>query len=162
MAYLVLIGLFAGLFGLALLSRRRFGVLGLGLAAGAVLSQNLSDPLANYLSSVQLPGWLLGVNVALPVSALLVFSPSLLLMLSGPKYVGRIAAAASAAGYAALSGLFMLGPVTGSLAWSLQAGPALDFISRYRSVLVALLIILAVADMFGARASKPSGKHRSR
>ncbi|RWZ79749.1 MAG: hypothetical protein EOT04_00620 [Candidatus Chaera renei] len=162
MIYLTLLALFAGLFVLAWLARRRFGVLGMALAAGAILSQNLADSLVNLLLSSGAPPLFLSLNLRLLVPSLLILLPSLLLMLAGPKYFGRLTALVGAAGYAALGSLLLLGPVGDAVSGiqPLGAPSFLDAISRYRTSLVALLIVLAVIDAFGIHAAKPAGKHR--
>ena len=52
---MVLIALMAALFGLAFLTKRRYGVLGLGLAGGLVLSQQISKDFGAFLQALDVP-----------------------------------------------------------------------------------------------------------
>ena len=81
MTLVVLIALMAALFGLAFLTKRRYGALGLGLAGGLVLSQEVSKDFAAFLQSLDVPVEPLPFTTA--ASLFLILTPALILMFSG-------------------------------------------------------------------------------
>ncbi len=144
---LVLLAIIAGfLFSLAYMTRRRFGVLGLGLAAGTVLARSIAPPVADYFKQADLPVAPLSYDTAAVV--ILSLLPALLLLAGGPVYGSKRATIIGGLLFAVLGTLLILGPLTTSL-------PTLD--NGVRQVLVATAdwqdyiiaggIGIAVADM---------------
>lgn len=144
------------LFALAVVTKRRFGPLGLGLAAGALLAESWADGVGGVfdaigLRSSELPSATLGGMV-------LIIVPSLLLLISGHTYKRLIPAIIGAAGYAAMALLLMLGVAGAHVPAGGLVATVLHFANSYRTELVALGVALAVLDMFLARSSHHS-KH---
>src|SRR5688572_734271 len=101
-----LLGLLASLFFLSFLTKRRFGVLGLALAAGSVVSVNWTSTLTPLLEQQ-------GLQVVSPplvnvVAASLVLLPPLLLLFSGPTYNGLWLRIIGAAAFALLAFAFLM------------------------------------------------------
>ncbi|MDR2524488.1 MAG: hypothetical protein LBC95_03065 [Candidatus Nomurabacteria bacterium] len=105
MVTVIVIVMLGALFGLALISGRRFGLLGLGLAAGTLLAGQTAVPLENIFMLFK--QYLGGISPAQGAALLLVLAPSLLLMLTGSKYHG------------------MKGRLFGSLLYTVMAAAAL-------------------------------------
>lgn len=77
--------LLLALFALVLITGRRFGILGLGLAAGTLLASQTLAPLETVFQLFQ--EFLGGISPAQAATILLLLTPSLVLMFSkGPKY----------------------------------------------------------------------------
>lgn len=84
-ATIIILILLIALFALALLTGRRFGILGLGLAAGTLLATQTLLPLESVFQLFQ--EYLGGISPAQAATILLLLIPSLILMFSkGPKY----------------------------------------------------------------------------
>src|SRR5438045_8297956 len=97
------------LFCFSFFTKRRFGVLGLGLTAGALLSSNWSDSLTPFLVNQ-------GINiVSPPMSALvqtgLIVLPPFLLFLNGPSYTKMWQRLLGSALFTLLAFTFLLKPI---------------------------------------------------
>jgi len=101
MTLIVLITVFVVLYMAAFVTRRRFGVLGLALAAGVVLAQNATTIVAQFLGQQGLifPQ----TNATATASILLTIMPALVLLAGGPSYGSKRAAMIGAAGFAAFA-----------------------------------------------------------
>ncbi len=152
MVLVIIIGIAAALFLLAFVTKRRFGVLGLGLAAGVVLSQLWSVTLASVLQSQQLPVGPLSYSTLGQVAIILV--PSLLLLIGGPKYRNNRGAIIGSLLYAAFAMLFIIAPITRDFAVAGDTSPVFDFIAQWQNVLIALGVVLAIIDMLLAHGPK--------
>lgn len=156
--------IFAALTGLAFVTKRRFGVLGLSLAAGVVLSQNATAYVSDFLASNTLPVEPLTYNSAAAIS--LIILPPLVLMFGGPKYNSHKTAIFGAIGFGLLATFFLIGPLTSSLP---PAEPVVRdtmlLISDWENVIVIVALLLALVDTFLVHGiSKPhnkSSKHKT-
>jgi len=159
MTIVILVAILLALFALAFVTKRRFGVLGLGLAAGVVLQQLLGSGLADILESRNVPIEPLSYNTAAQV--FLILAPALILLIGGPKYHDNKGAVIGSLLFAFLATLFVLGPLTKDLP-TLDANVkvVLDFIAQWQNILVAGGVAIAVVDMFLAHGPKlPSKGH---
>lgn len=158
---LVLIFVIAlGLFALAFFSKRRFGTLGLALAAGALLSAQLTRDVSLFIERNEVPVEPLSSSAAASVALILI--PSLVLLLSGPTYKTKKTAAIGALAFALMATMLILGPLTTALpALEPLVWDALQFIARYQSLLIAGGVIGAVVDTWLTHNTKTSkkGKH---
>lgn len=143
---ILLIALAIILFLLSLMMKRRYGVLGLALCAGALLAETQSRGVAELVE---------GGNIVLqPLSstalaaAILTLLPSFVLLFGGPRYSSSKAAVVGSLGYALLAVLLLLGPLSGSLAFDSSSRDFLWLVARYESVLIATAVIFAVIDMW--------------
>ena len=133
----------AALAGLALVSGRRFGLLGLGIAAGTLLAgqavswvEELFAPLTDYLG---------GVSAAQAAVILLVLAPSLVLMFVGPKYINLKGRILGAILYTAMAGFAILPFVLGSIDIPSEAK---NLITTFHVSAIAVGIAVAVIDLF--------------
>lgn len=158
MTIVILIGIALALFALVFVTRRRFGVLGLGLTAGVILQQLLGATVADFLESQGLP--IEPLSYATAAQIFLILLPPLILLAGGPKYHDSRGALVGSLAFSLLATLFILGPLTRDLP-TLDEGVkvVLDFIAEWRNVLVAGGVIAAVIDMFLAHG--PKLPHRS-
>ena len=162
MTLLIIIAIAIALFGLAFMTKRRFGVLGLGLAAGVLLAQNASKFVAGFLSINSVPVEPLTYDSAAVVSLTLL--PALLLLIGGPKYFAKRPAVIGAAAFSVLGTLLILGPLTTALPTDDDTiRQVLNFVADWQAVIIAAAIVTAVLDTVllhtGKSASPKHGKH---
>lgn len=158
MTLVIIVAVLLALFALAFLTKRRFGVLGLALAAGALLAANADDMMADFLQIGGIPVEPFSYNTA--AIMFLTLLPALLLMLGGPKYTEKRTAFVGAVAFALLGTLLLLGPLTTTLPTlepSIKA--TLDTIAQYQSGIIATAIAIAVLDTIFMHTAKPIGKH---
>lgn len=134
------------LFGISFLSRRRFGVLGLALAAGALLAGQMTKDLSTLIAENKIPVEPLSAISA--ASIFLTLLPALILLLGGPSYKKRKQAITGAIAFTVMAMLLILGPLTSSLPPDQLMEPLVNGIARYSSLLLAIAIGAAVTDVW--------------
>lgn len=152
-----LLGVMGLLFIMAFASRRRFGLLGLALAAGSLLATNWSGTLTPFIQRQ-------GVSLIAPplqvvVEAALIILPSLILLFSGPSYNKMWQRVLGGIGFALL-GYAFLAPAFNNILTLDQPGLGFySFMSSYVNLIIVVGLIAAVVDMFLAGSPKRSKKH---
>lgn len=141
------------LFGVSFLSRRRFGILGLALAAGALLASQMTKDLSRLISQYDIPVEPLSAISA--ASIFLTLLPALILLLGGPSYKKRKQAITGAIAFTVMAMLLIVEPLTSSMSPDRLMQPFVDWISRYDSVLLALGIGFAVMDAWMINIAPP-------
>ncbi|MEO5499788.1 MAG: hypothetical protein ABIR46_04790 [Candidatus Saccharimonadales bacterium] len=145
------------LFGLAYVTKRRFGVLGLGLVAGLVLSREIAKETADVLKYLDFPIGSLTFPIA--ASVLLILVPALLMLISGPKYSDKRLAIGGSIVFALFAVILLLGPISVSLVMSDRSlQPLLTTIAQNSPILISIGVVLAVVDTMYAQGKKPVGK----
>lgn len=134
------------LFGLSFLSRRRFGVLGLALTAGALLANQMTKDLSRLIADNKIPVEPLSAISA--ASIFLTLLPALILLLSGPAYKKRKQAITGAVAFTVMAMLLILGPLTSSLPPDKLMEPFLRWVAEYNSLLLAVGVGAAVTDVW--------------
>jgi hypothetical protein len=158
MTTLILAGIAGLLFALAFVTKRRFGVLGLGLSAGALLSGTWSTQVASFLESQHIQAN--GFSSQVIAVCLLTLAPALLLLIGGPTYHKKLLALVGSIGFALLGILLVLGPISPLINAPSNIQHILDLAAKYQPGLVALGVALAVIDMFLARSPSKFGRGR--
>jgi hypothetical protein len=135
----------AALFILAFFTKRRFGVLGLALAAGAMLSGlwvgDLTPIIANAGFIIVKP------PLSSVVSAGLILLPALLLLSSGPTYKTMRQRVIGAAAFAVLAVALLLEPLGSALVIDGIGRSVYEFFVQYRSIIITAALSLAVLDL---------------
>jgi hypothetical protein len=153
--YLVALAL---LFVLSYTTKRRFGVLGLALAAGAMLSDLWAQKLTPLVAST-------GLQLAAPplstvVAVLLVLLPALFLLMSGPTYGNRTERIIGALLFATLATALLIEPLGSGLILQGEGKQVYDWIFENRVYIVTLGLIAALTDLLFAKTPHHSkGKH---
>ncbi len=160
MTLVVIIVLFLALFALAFLSKRRFGTLGLALAAGALLADQLSREVARYFDKLDVPVEPLSSLTAARV--VLILLPAIVLLMSGPSYSSKRTAFFGALAFGLMATLLVLGPLTTSLPIEGAVRPMLDFVAANQSLLLACAVTAAVVDSWLTHNLKSSRKKHSK
>ena len=140
--FLIVIAL---LFAVVFFTKRRFGVLGLALAAGAMLSTLWVGDLTPIIANA-------GIQIIKPplssvVSAALILLPALLLLSSGPTYKSTIQRVVGSLAFAVLAIALLLEPLGSALVMDTTGKPVYEFFVRYRAVVVTAGLIFAVVDL---------------
>ena len=148
-ALVAFIILFAALFGLAYMTKRRFGVLGLALCAGSLLSTSWTATLTPWIEDQGLQ--VVSPPLATLVAALLIMLPALLLLFSGPTYSGFIARLLGSAAFAVLAFVFLLDPIGTALVLDPVGAQMYTTLSTVSSPLVIVGIAAALADILLTR-----------
>lgn len=157
MTLLVLVIVLAVLFVLAYFTKRRYGVLGLGLTAGYVLSEHVAKEVAGFLRYLDFP-----IEPLTPISAAriaLILLPALLLMVAGPKYGDKRSRIVGSIIFALFGTFLVLAPIVASLpANDAQTMEYLRYAAENSSLITALGVALAVFDLMKTHRIKPADK----
>jgi len=152
--FLILIG---ALFATAYFTKRRFGVLGLALAAGAMLSTlwvgNLTPIIANA-----------GIILVKPplesvVGAALILLPAVLLLSSGPTYKSFSQRLVGSFAFAILAIALLLQPLGSALVIDGVGQSVYTFFLNNRAIIVTVCLALAVLDLLVTKNSKRMKSH---
>lgn len=156
---LVFVIVLAVLFVLAFFTKRRFGVLGLALAAGAMLSSlwaaTLTPIIAETGFSVDRPPLITLVSIAL------VLLPAVLLLFSGPSYRDLPMRVVGALCFAALALALLVEPLESALVLTGDSKTVYDFFLANRVYIVTAGLILALIDLLMIHTSgrRKAAKH---
>jgi len=154
----LLVGIAAALFAAAFFSKRRFGLLGLALTAGATLSTLWSYDAGLIVSSTGLvPDGPITNAVALAVVVLL---PAILLLFHGYTYKNMFGRVVGSLLFTVLALAFLTEPIGSVLALSGISQDVYNFIVANKSTIISIGVIFAVIDLFFTK--PPSKKERER
>jgi hypothetical protein len=156
----ILGGIFALLFAGAFISKRRFGLLGLALTAGATVS-TIWDYEAGFMIAATglVPDGPITQAVTL---SLIVLLPALLLLFHGATYKNMFARCMGSLFFAALGLAFLVGPIEYVLPLQGLGADIFNQIKYYKDVIISVGVIIAVIDLFltkPVRAEKEGKKH---
>lgn len=147
------------LFALAYVTKRRFGVLGLALAAGSMLSELWAAQLTPLVREA-------GLVVQNPplitvVSVVLVLLPAAFLLFSGPSYRDTGKRVLGAFLFAALAFALLIEPLGSALVLQGEGRAVYEFFSDNQVYIVTIGLVFAVIDLLGAHTARvhKSAKH---
>lgn len=145
------------LFGLAYFTKRRFGVLGLALAAGAMLSSLWAQQLTPLVKST-------GFDIAVPplatvVAVVLVLLPAVLLLTSGPAYHKKSEQIIGALLFATLAVALLIEPLGSGLVLQGDSKQVYDWFYQNRVYIVTIGLVAALIDLLFAKTSGHKAKH---
>ncbi|MCB9820227.1 hypothetical protein H6796_02935 [Candidatus Nomurabacteria bacterium] len=144
------------LFALAFATKRRFGVLGLALAAGAMLSELWAEKLTPFFSEA-------GLVIETPplqtvIAVALVLMPALLLLFSGPSYQDKVMRVVGAACFAILAAALLIDPLGSGLVLVGDGREIYNFIITNKVYIVTTGLMVALIDILGVHTSKRAYK----
>jgi hypothetical protein len=153
----VLLLIAAALFIAAFITKRRFGVRGLALAAGAMLATLWVGDLTPIIAQA---GFVL-VKPPLEsvVAAAVTLLPALLLLSSGPSYKSTGSRAIGALLFALLAIVLLLEPIQSAFIIDGSGEQVVAFLSEYRIVIITACLAVAILDLFVTKIPKFSSKH---
>ncbi|HYG83370.1 MAG TPA: hypothetical protein VD907_00645 [Verrucomicrobiae bacterium] len=145
-ASLFFIILLAGLFLFSFITKRRFGVLGLALAAGALISESWAATLTPAIEQQ-------GIYVAAPplevlVRSVLLLLPPVILLFSGPMYTSKLWRFIGSLIFALLATTFLFNYFAATLQFDHTSAMFALVIETYRPYIVVAGLSLAVLDTF--------------
>ena len=154
---LILILIISILFAVTYITRRRFGVLGLALCAGYLLSSMWTADVTPWVEGAGFE--LLAPPLSSVVAATLVLLPPVLLLLfGGPTYNGPLLRLVGAAAFALLATSFLLGPLGSSLALDDTGMKIYQLLVDNKSFIITGTIGYALYDIITMRASRKDRK----
>ncbi|HEU5121988.1 MAG TPA: hypothetical protein VFT59_04015 [Candidatus Saccharimonadales bacterium] len=157
MSFLIIFLLVIGaLFATAFLTKRRFGVLGLALTAGALLGTLWVGDLTPVIAEAGFV--LVKPPLSSVVSAGLILLPAVLLLASGPTYKTMYQRVIGAVAFAVLAVALLLEPLGSALVIDNVGKPVYEFFVQYRAVIITACLALAVFDLLIAKMPKHRGK----
>lgn len=145
------------LFGVAYLTKRRYGVLGLALAAGSMISSVWVVDLTPIIAST-------GVQLVRPplesvVSAALILLPALLLITSGSAYHNTPQRMLGAVLFALFAGVLLLEPLGSALVIEGVGQQVYLFLEQNRQIIITLCLVAAIVDLLLTKTPKHIKKH---
>jgi len=160
-AIAILVGVFLLLFAGAFISKRRFGLLGLALTAGATISVLWADTAGLMVAGTGLvPDGPITEAVTL---SLIVLLPAILLLFHGYSYKNLVARIVGSLLFAVLAMAFLIEPIGHVLVLEGPGAAVYTQVLYYKNVIISVGVILAVGDIFftkPAHLAEKSGKHK--
>lgn len=158
----ILLAVAAVLFAGAFISKRRFGLLGLALTAGATISVIWADTAGLMVAST---GFIPHGPVTEAVTlSLIVLLPAILLLFHGYRYKNVVARVLGSFFFAVLALAFLIEPLGHILVLEGTGAEVYRQIVNYKEVIISVGVILAVADIFFTKpvhvAEKEARKHK--
>ena len=134
------------LFAAAYVARRRFGLLGLALAAGATLSTIWSFDAGLVVGSLGLfPSGPLTTAVTL---AIIVLLPAVVLLFHGYTYKTYVGRAVGAFLFTLLALAFLVEPLGFALPLDGTGADVYKWLAQYKEVIISAGVVFAVIDLF--------------
>lgn len=146
------------LFVSAFITKRRFGLLGLALAAGSLLSGIWGYDAGLVADSFGIPS---GPLTSAITMALIVLLPAVVLLFHGYTYrtlVGRVIGASL---FTLLALAFLVEPLGRILVLQDFGAVVYDWLVANRTLIIGLGLIIAVVDLFLTKPARISEKHHS-
>lgn len=142
---LFLLVIIAILFATAYLTKRRFGVLGLALCAGSLLSTMWTGEVTPLIQEAGLR--LLTPPLATVVAVVLVLLPAVLLLFNGPTYKRLWQRIIGASAFALLATSFLLVPLGTGLVLDDTTQEYYNFLVDNRNIIITVAIAYAIFDI---------------
>lgn len=153
---LVLGGIFALLFAGAFISKRRFGLLGLALTAGATISTIWDYTAGLMVSSTGLvPN---GPITQAVTQSFIVLLPAILLLFHGYAYKNLLSRIIGSLLFAVLGLAFLVEPIGYVLPLEGLGAEIYRQVVQYKDLIVSTGVILAVGDLFFTKTAKAAEK----
>lgn len=154
---IIVSGLAVALFLAAFLSKRRFGVLGLALLAGATLSGLWGETVTFIVEGLGIRSGTPPLGVVVGVA--IVLFPALLLLLSGPTYHRKTQRVIGALAFVLLAIALLLEPLNHALVIDGVGKTVYAVLLQYHVTIITACVIFAILDLFGTKIPKYSSKH---
>lgn len=148
--------LFAGAF----ISRRRFGLLGLALTAGATLSTIWSYDAGLVVSSTGLVPE--GVITQAVTQSLVVLLPAILLLFHGYTYKNLPSRIIGSVLFTVLALAFLVEPIGYALTLEGIGADVYNTLKSYKNVIISAGVVLAIVDLFFTKPASVSERGRRR
>lgn len=144
-AILFFLIIFTVLFILCFFMRRRFGVLGLALAAGVIISQSWAEKLTPLIQQQGIDS--MAPPLLVIVQAALVITPATLLLFSGPTYHQKIPRIIGSLLFALLASTFLLSILGGFMQFDEVSLPIYEAFTEFQQVIIVTCLVVAIIDV---------------
>lgn len=141
----LIIGVLGLLFLMPFATNRRYGILGLGLAAGSLLSTNWTGTVTPFIEQQGVV--LVAPPLAIVVATALVLLPPTALLFSGSSYSAMWQRILGSLAFALLGVAFLVDHLSLALQLDGWGAAFLDFVDIYSSIIIVAGIIAALADI---------------
>ncbi len=148
----VLVAIVVVLFAVTYITKRRFGVLGLALCAGYLISEMWTADVTPFVRGAGFD--LLSPPLSSVVAAFLVLVPAVLLLFSGPTYSRHWQRLLGAGFFALLATSFILGPLGTALNLDESGQAIYTFLSDNKTFIITAGIAYAIYDVLTLRTPK--------
>lgn len=155
MAFFLII-VIAILFAVAYFTKRRFGILGLALCAGALLSEMWTTTITPLIRDAGVQ--LLTPPLAMVVAVGLILLPAIVLLFNGPKYSKLTHRIVGAVAFALLATSFLLVPLGTGLVLDDTTQEYYDFLVDNRNIIITAAIVYALFDIITYKPPKLKDK----
>lgn len=147
MSALVLVAILAAvIFNLSYLTKRRFGVMGLALLAGYVLTVLWASGTPMLAATIGLPS--VGAFSAVTIVTLLIlFLPVMLLFFGGPIYGNKRSRLIGSLLFTSLAVVFTLDILQGSLVLLGSDRVVFDLVAEHRTLILSVAIAFSIFDL---------------
>jgi hypothetical protein len=146
------------LFVAAFFAKRRFGLLGLALAAGSTLSTIWSFDAGLVIGSLGIfPPGPLTTAATLTIVVLL---PAVVLLFHGYTYKSYIGRVIGALLFTALAMAFLVEPLGFALPLEGTGNDIYQWLVQYKGVIISIGMVIAVADLFLTKPARLGGRRR--
>lgn len=158
MSFLIVLAIIAAaLFITVYITRRRLGVLGLALAAGAILSNLWVGDLTPLVAQA-------GIEIVRPplssvVATAVTLLPAIILLFGGPGYKTTWQRAIGSLVFAGLAIVLLLEPLSAALVIDDSGKPLYEFLQRYQNVIITTGLSLAIIDLLLTRTPRGHREH---
>jgi hypothetical protein len=161
---MIIVGIFVALalalFVGAFLSKRRFGLLGLALTAGATLSTIWQTDVGLIISMTGLvPVGPLTNAVALSIVVLL---PAVILLFHGYTYKENAARVIGSLLFTLLALAFLVDPISFALPLEGTAADVFNWIKDHKNIIISVGVVLAIIDLFFTKPAALADKDKKR
>jgi len=147
------------LFMSAFITKRRFGLLGLALATGSILSGIWGYNAGLVASFFGIPS---GSITSAVVLALIILLPACILLFHGYTYRTLIGRVVGASLFTLLALAFLVEPLGHVLLLQGYSANAYDWLLNNRTVIIGFGLIIAIVDLFLTKPARLSDKRRMR
>lgn len=149
--------LLSGLFLLSYLLKRHFGVLGLALAAGALISEQWTGMVTPFLEGQGIES--VSPPLAVIVAIVLTLLPAVVLLFSGPSYNKGFERIIGSLLFTVLAFAFLAPQIGPELVFDNMALTVYGIVQDYRPLIIVGGLTIAVVDVFITRSPK---KHKAK
>ena len=154
--FIVFGGLALALFALSFVSKRRFGLLGLALTAGATLSVLWGDTASIIISATGLVP--IGPTTTALALSLVVLFPAVVLLFHGYTYKDVISRVIGSLFFTVLALAFLLEPVAHALPLEGVSASLYAQAISYKDIVLSVGVVLAIFDLFFTKPKHLSDK----
>lgn len=158
MSFLIVLAIVtAALFITVYVTKRRVGVLGLGLAAGAILSNLWVGNLTPLVAQA-------GIEIVRPplssvVATVVTLLPALILLFGGPGYKATWQRIVGSLVFAMLAIVLLLEPLGAALVVDEAGKPLFEFLQRNQNILITAGLGFAIIDLLLTRSPRGHKEH---